>query len=170
MFYSLFLVGLVGALIFWHKRWLKTPLEDRKLFAQRSLLWGLVGLSFALVLFGRAHWLMGVLAGLLALFARLAQFVQYLPFFKKLFDKDPLGSTTSDSTNSDSTTNGSHAPPANQVMSRHQAADILGVDVNASQEEVRLAHKKLMQKIHPDRGGSDGLAKQINHAKTTLLS
>ena len=165
MFYSLFVVGLVGAAIFWHKRWLKTPLEDRKIFAQRSLLWGLVGLSFALVLFGRAHWLMGVLAGLLALFARLAQFVQYLPFFKKLFDKDPLGSTTSDSAANDS-----YAPPANQGMSRQQAADILGVDADASKEEIRLAHKKLMQKIHPDRGGSDGLAKQINHAKTTLLS
>ena len=103
---------------------------------------------------------MGVLAGLLALFARLAQFAQYLPFFKKLFDKDPLGSASSDN----------YSPPANQGMSRKQAADILGVDANASKEEVRLAHKKLMQKIHPDRGGSDGLAKQINHAKTTLLS
>jgi hypothetical protein len=167
LFYSLFVIAVVGALIFWHKRWLKTPLKDRKLFAQRSLLWGLVGFSFALVIFGRAHWLMGVLAALLALIARLAQFAQYLPFFRKLFDQDPLGSTKGSSKGS---TNGDSSPPANQGMSRQQAADILGVDANASKEEIRLAHKKLMQKIHPDRGGSDGLAKQINHAKTTLLS
>lgn len=164
MFYSLFVIAIIGTLVYWHKRWLKTPLKDRKLFAQRSLLWGLVVFSFALVLFGRAHWLMGVLAALLALIARLAQFAQYLPLFKKLFDQDPLGSAT------DSTSRENSAPAANLGMSRQQAADILGVDANAGKEEIRLAHKKLMQKIHPDRGGSDGLAKQINHAKTTLLS
>ena len=54
-------------------------------------------------------------------------------------------------------------------MSRQQAADILGIEVDASSEDVRLAHKKLMQKIHPDRGGSELLAKQINTAKDILL-
>ena len=58
--------------------------------------------------------------------------------------------------------------PSNQTMSPQDAADILGVDINASQDEIRLAHKKLMQKIHPDRGGSDALAKQINQAKNIL--
>ncbi|MCL4167184.1 UNVERIFIED_CONTAM: hypothetical protein GTU68_041467 [Idotea baltica] len=53
-------------------------------------------------------------------------------------------------------------------MSRQDAADILGIDINASQDEIRTAHKKLMQKIHPDRGGSDALAKQINEAKRVL--
>ena len=54
-------------------------------------------------------------------------------------------------------------------MGRQQAADILGVEINASDEEVRMAHKKLMQKIHPDRGGSELLAKQINTAKDVLM-
>ena len=55
------------------------------------------------------------------------------------------------------------------TMSHQEAADLLGIDVESNEEEVRLAHKKLMQKIHPDRGGSDALASQINQAKDTLL-
>ena len=58
----------------------------------------------------------------------------------------------------------------NQAMNKQQAAEILGIDVDASVEDVRSAHKRLMQKMHPDRGGSDALAKQINLAKDVLLS
>jgi curved DNA-binding protein CbpA len=55
-------------------------------------------------------------------------------------------------------------------MSREQAFQILGLKSSATDEEIRLAHKKLMLKMHPDRGGSDYLAAQINLAKSVLLS
>lgn len=54
-------------------------------------------------------------------------------------------------------------------MSEQQARDVLGVSSSASEKEVIKAHKRLMQKIHPDKGGSDYLAQQINQAKDTLL-
>jgi len=54
-------------------------------------------------------------------------------------------------------------------MSEQQARDILGVSEGASKKEIIKAHKHLMQKIHPDRGGSDYLAQQVNQAKSTLL-
>ncbi len=54
-------------------------------------------------------------------------------------------------------------------MTRKEAADVLGVKEDASTEDIKLAHKRLMQKIHPDRGGTDALAQQINHAKDVLL-
>ena len=54
-------------------------------------------------------------------------------------------------------------------MDRHQAAEILGVSSNASRDEVRLAHKQLMQKLHPDKGGNAYLASFINQAKDKLL-
>jgi hypothetical protein len=60
------------------------------------------------------------------------------------------------------------ARPASK-MSRAQALDILGLPADASDEDVRRAHRELMLKLHPDRGGSTWLAAQINEAKDILL-
>lgn len=44
----------------------------------------------------------------------------------------------------------------------------MGVDKNASQEEIRKAYKKLAFKNHPDRGGDPDLFKEINAANEIL--
>lgn len=69
---------------------------------------------------------------------------------------------------SDATTE--RTPPAHeQGMDREQALAVLGLQGDASEEEIVGAHRRLIQKLHPDRGGTDYLAATLNLAKRVLL-
>ena len=59
---------------------------------------------------------------------------------------------------------------ATSTMSPHEARKVLGVDETATTAEIVARHRRLMQKIHPDRGGSDYLASKINQAKDRLVN
>ncbi|MBS4050612.1 MAG: DnaJ domain-containing protein [Methylomonas sp.] len=60
--------------------------------------------------------------------------------------------------------------PARGGISKDEALEILGLKSGASQKDIIEAHRKLISKLHPDRGGSDYLAAQINLAKKILLA
>jgi hypothetical protein len=62
------------------------------------------------------------------------------------------------------------APPGpTGSMTRAEAFAVLGLAEGASDEEIHAAHRRLIQRVHPDVGGSADLAARINRAKDILL-
>lgn len=64
----------------------------------------------------------------------------------------------------------SQPPPRRPAgMSVAEARETLGVGPSASEDEIRKAHRELMKKVHPDIGGSGGLATRVQEARDVLL-
>ncbi|MCX7586812.1 DnaJ domain-containing protein [Phenylobacterium sp. 58.2.17] len=61
------------------------------------------------------------------------------------------------------------APPATACISDSEARSILGVGPEATEAEIREAYGRLMRMAHPDKGGTSGLAAQLNAARDRLL-
>lgn len=71
-----------------------------------------------------------------------------------------------DTSASSTDSNGDQRPTG---MSEDEALAILGLSPPVTREAIITAHRRLIQKLHPDRGGSNYLAVKINQAKDLLL-
>lgn len=60
--------------------------------------------------------------------------------------------------------------PGPGAMTKEEAYKVLGLEAGAAAADVRKAHRRLMQRLHPDVGGTSFLAARINEAKDVLLS
>ncbi len=54
-------------------------------------------------------------------------------------------------------------------LTQTEAWQILGLEADVDEDTIIKAHKRLIQKLHPDRGGNDYLAAKVNAAKDLLL-
>jgi hypothetical protein len=64
---------------------------------------------------------------------------------------------------------GTAPPPRSGPMTRAEALAVLGLAADATEAEIRTAHRRLMMTAHPDQGGSDWLAARLNEARDILL-
>lgn len=56
-----------------------------------------------------------------------------------------------------------------EIETRSEALEVLGLENGASEDDIQKAYKKLMKKIHPDHEGSKWMAAKLNQARDLLL-
>lgn len=59
--------------------------------------------------------------------------------------------------------------PPKAELSLSEARALLGVGPEATLAEVKAAYNRLIQMAHPDKGGTEGLAAQLNAARDRLI-
>lgn len=103
---------------------------------------------------------------LLELYGELAKDEESLQLLEAYLDgKFPVWRERTNAHNRD----GQRSPPRTGRMTKEEAYQILGLETGAPAADIRKAHRRLMQRLHPDLGGSSFLAARINEARDILL-
>ena len=147
------LVALIG--LMWYLSWYrKSSPEKRNKSLITLMLYGVGAALLILVVTGKIPWLFAIVSAAVPWINRVLTMHAIWQRFSGHRQSGPRSSRQS---------------PGTASMSVEEALEVLGLQPGASKEEIVTAHKRLMQKIHPDKGGSGYLARRINQAKDVLL-
>ena len=152
------IAAILLAIVIVLKQVKNTPPEQRKKLYLKLGIGFTAAILLLLALTGRIHWIGGLIAALVPV-ARAA-----LPYALRL-----LPSLQQHLHNKQQAKQQQQAQQPQVNVTLEQAYEVLGLQPGADKQAIIDAHRKLMQKIHPDRGGNDYLAAQINQAKDVLL-
>lgn len=159
----LLLIALIAALIF-----LLPALRRRNPAQRRRLYWQMAMCAAAMLLIflaatGRLHWLGALIGATLPFLRQLLDLaVRYGPHWLRYRRERTQGGPQQEGQHQ-------HRAPSPDAMGRDEALATLGLSDDASREDIVQAHRRLIQRLHPDRGGNDYLAAKINRAKDVLL-
>ena len=143
--YVLLLLGLIIGLYALYRFFLNAELAQVKAFFLMAILVVLCTALFTLAVTGRLPAAIAILTAVIPLAAGLI----------KARNQD--------------TKEEFHFNDDHVVESRSDALEILGLDADASDDDIKDAYKKLMQKVHPDHEGSEWIAAKLNQARDFLL-
>ena len=148
----LLLVIAVLFLLYLALRWFaRAKMEDAKRAVTIAIISIIVAVLIFLTITGRLHWLIAAIGAAVPIVMRLWRAWRAYRWLR--------GNKKSPQSNR----------PNPTAMALNEAYQILGLKPGASKEEIIKAHRQRIRDAHPDRGGSDQQAQQLNAAKELLL-
>ncbi len=152
---ALLLAIIILGYLFW-KKLNSCPPKQRQKLLLRSGFFLLLIVILLLVATGRIHWIAVALTAALPVIKILFNLLlRAIPFLQVW-----LRNRQAPTKNTPSTSTG---------LTEEEAWQLLGLQPGASREDIIQSHKRLIQKLHPDRGGNDYLAAKLNAARDLLL-
>lgn len=114
----------------------------------------LIAALIIMIATGRLHWLSAAFTAAVPFLRRVTSLLRFAPSLYKLFGRLPPKPA---------------AAASASTLTVEQARAMLEVPPTASKPDIVAAHRRLMVRNHPDRGGSNYIAAQLNNARDLLL-
>ncbi len=177
-------IGLLGGFafvfltrLFWADR--PDQPDGKTAPSQSAVTLAIIILAVALLVMiatGRLNWISALITGAIPFLRRIVSLLRFIPVLGPLLGPlvervlpSSLKGVLENLFGKSSTTSRSMPPEGTGSLTVAQARQMLEVADHASKAEIVAAHRRLMARNHPDRGGSNYIAAQLTHAKDLLL-